>query len=216
MAIGDTYTIGGITGTLMKYDGQNEAILFDGKKNHSVSVDELKSKRELVTKSCSGCKKELTIDKFRRFGNGSYSAMCSNCRTKKQLGNMKNKQKLEQKKMDRKVAEKLVEYVEVRKEVEAKAEDELGVGVRRVVEVAAPNPTPPTKPESDKIIPSHYHNSKVDRIEVWYQTNDMKSFRAIMRSHIDKYVWRYEHKGGVEDLDKANEFIRRLKEYENL
>ncbi len=35
-----------------------------------------------------------------------------------------------------------------------------------------------------------------------------------MKSHIDKYVSRYEYKNGLEDLEKAKECINRLIEYE--
>ena len=64
------------------------------------------------------------------------------------------------------------------------------------------------------IKPEHYVSGEIDRIEVWYRTMPFEGFRWAMKSHIDKYVYRYDTKGGVEDLDKAMEFIWRLKEYE--
>lgn len=67
---------------------------------------------------------------------------------------------------------------------------------------------------SSEIEPEHYEQGDIDRIEVWYQTMPFEGFRWAMKSHIDKYVYRYELKGGVADLDKAMEFIRRLRAYE--
>lgn len=66
----------------------------------------------------------------------------------------------------------------------------------------------------DAIRPAHYRQGNIDRIEVWYQTYPFDGFRWAMKSHIDKYIHRYESKGGIEDLDKATYFIKRLKEKE--
>ena len=66
----------------------------------------------------------------------------------------------------------------------------------------------------DNIKPSHYRKGEIDLIELWYQTMPFDGFRWAMKSHIDKYIHRYESKGGIEDLDKATYFIKRLKEKE--
>ena len=35
--------------------------------------------------------------------------------------------------------------------------------------------------------------------------------RGYLKGNMIKYLWRYEHKGGKEDLDKANWYLTRLR-----
>lgn len=67
---------------------------------------------------------------------------------------------------------------------------------------------------ADNIKPSHYRKGEVDLIESWYQTMPFDGFRWAMKSHIMKYIYRFEEKNGAEDLDKATYYIERLKEKE--
>lgn len=68
--------------------------------------------------------------------------------------------------------------------------------------------------KTDSIEPTHYKQNNKDLIDSWKERMSEDQFRESMKTHIDKYVWRYNKKNGVEDLDKATEFIRRLKEWE--
>ena len=68
--------------------------------------------------------------------------------------------------------------------------------------------------QSDPVQPSHYRQGKTDLFETWYLTYPFNEFRAIMKSHIAKYLHRYQDKNGTEDLDKASYCIQRLREYE--
>lgn len=36
-------------------------------------------------------------------------------------------------------------------------------------------------------------------------------FRAFLQGQVMKYVWRYQHKNGIEDLEKAEWYLHRLK-----
>ena len=65
------------------------------------------------------------------------------------------------------------------------------------------------------IKPNHYQTGTIDVIESLYQTLPLEQFRGFMKGNVVKYIARYENKNGVEDLEKAEEYIRRLKEYEN-
>lgn len=67
---------------------------------------------------------------------------------------------------------------------------------------------------SDAVEPAHYRQGKADLFETWYLTYPFNEFRAIMKSHIAKYLHRYQDKNGTEDLDKASYCIQRLREYE--
>lgn len=66
----------------------------------------------------------------------------------------------------------------------------------------------------DNIKPTHYKQGKEDLIEMWYQTMTLEQFRGSMKSNIIKYTMRYENKNGIEDIDKAIEYLNRLKGYE--
>lgn len=69
-------------------------------------------------------------------------------------------------------------------------------------------------PSTDAIRPAHYRQGTHDLFEGWYHEFPFDEFRAIMKSHIYKYLHRYQDKNGTEDLDKARYCIDRLKEYE--
>lgn len=73
---------------------------------------------------------------------------------------------------------------------------------------------PADTPDTDPVQPDHYRQGKVDLFETWYLTYPFNEFRAIMKSHIAKYLHRYQDKNGTEDLDKASYCIQRLREYE--
>lgn len=71
-----------------------------------------------------------------------------------------------------------------------------------------------TPADNTPVTPSHYRQGSVDLFETWYLTYPFNEFRAIMKSHISKYLHRYQDKNGTEDLDKATYCIKRLREYE--
>lgn len=71
-----------------------------------------------------------------------------------------------------------------------------------------------TPADNTPVTPSHYRQGKTDLFETWYLTYPFNEFRAIMKSHIAKYLHRYQDKNGTEDLDKASYCIQRLREYE--
>ena len=63
--------------------------------------------------------------------------------------------------------------------------------------------------KSDKIKPSYYHKGKVDTIKFCLE-NDLD----FLQGNIVKYVVRYKEKNGIEDLNKAMEYLKRLIESE--
>ena len=73
---------------------------------------------------------------------------------------------------------------------------------------------PADTPDTDPIQPNHYRQGKTDLFETWYLTYPFNEFRAIMKSHIAKYLHRYQDKNGIEDLDKASYCIKLLRKYE--
>ena len=66
---------------------------------------------------------------------------------------------------------------------------------------------------TDNIKPEHYRTGEIDLYEAWYRTYPFNEYRAIMQAVAERYM-RRDKIDRVEDLDKAIETIKRLKEYE--
>lgn len=63
----------------------------------------------------------------------------------------------------------------------------------------------------DKINPSHYKQSKVECIDaIESATANLTGTDAYLVGNIIKYIWRFEHKNGLEDLRKARWYLDRL------
>ena len=65
----------------------------------------------------------------------------------------------------------------------------------------------------DPIKPSHYRKGEIDLYESWYRTYPFNEFRAGMQMIAERYMKR-DKNDRVEDINKAMETLRRLKEYE--
>ena len=59
--------------------------------------------------------------------------------------------------------------------------------------------------EKNNIKPNHYGNSGIDVID-FCQANNLD----FMQGSVIKYVFRYKNKNGLEDLEKAKEYIDRM------
>ena len=59
--------------------------------------------------------------------------------------------------------------------------------------------------EKNNINPDHYGNSGIDVID-FCQANNLD----FMQGNVIKYVFRYKNKNGLEDLEKAREYIDRM------
>ena len=59
--------------------------------------------------------------------------------------------------------------------------------------------------KGDNIKPNHYGNSGIDVIS-FCQANNLD----FMQGNVIKYVFRYKNKNGLEDLEKAKEYIDRM------
>jgi len=68
------------------------------------------------------------------------------------------------------------------------------------------------KKSSDNVNrPSHYTSGKVECIDaIEAAVSSMTGVRAFLVGQVIKYVWRFDKKGGVEDLKKAKWYLERL------
>ena len=59
--------------------------------------------------------------------------------------------------------------------------------------------------------PSHYtKNGGVESIEAIESSMSKEAFRGFLKGNVQKYVWRYEDKNGLEDLKKARWYLDAL------
>lgn len=59
--------------------------------------------------------------------------------------------------------------------------------------------------------PSHYTAGKVECIDALESaTTGLQGIEAVCTANAIKYLWRWKHKNGVEDLKKAKWYIDRL------
>ncbi len=66
-------------------------------------------------------------------------------------------------------------------------------------------------PESDPVNhPAHYTQGGIECIEAIEASMSKEAFAGYLKGNMLKYVWRYQHKGGVEDLRKAQWYLNRL------
>jgi len=58
--------------------------------------------------------------------------------------------------------------------------------------------------------PVHYASGTVECIDAIEASMEPRAFKGFLKGNIQKYVWRYEAKGGVESLQKAQWYLNRL------
>jgi len=59
--------------------------------------------------------------------------------------------------------------------------------------------------------PFHYtHSGSVECIEAIESSMGAEAYKGFLKANVIKYVWRYEHKKGLEDLQKAQWYLARL------
>lgn len=64
---------------------------------------------------------------------------------------------------------------------------------------------------SDNINPDHYKQGKIECIDALEAaTINKPGFEGACVANIIKYLWRYEAKGGLEDIKKADWYMQRL------
>ena len=66
-------------------------------------------------------------------------------------------------------------------------------------------------PLSDNVTnPSHYTNGNIETIDYLKDTLSKEQYEGFCRGNVLKYISRYPHKNGVEDLNKAKTYLEWL------
>lgn len=63
--------------------------------------------------------------------------------------------------------------------------------------------------------PSHYNKGGVECIDAIQSSMTHEAFCGYLKGNVQKYMWRYENKGGVESLEKAQWYLNKLIEVRN-
>ena len=63
----------------------------------------------------------------------------------------------------------------------------------------------------DNINPMHYKEGKVECIDaIESATKNLSGTDSYYVGNIIKYIWRFQHKNGIEDLKKARWYLERM------
>ena len=62
----------------------------------------------------------------------------------------------------------------------------------------------------DPINPSHYAQGGIESIEAIQASMSSEAFKGFLKGNCQKYLWRYEHKNGKEDLLKCQWYLNKL------
>lgn len=58
--------------------------------------------------------------------------------------------------------------------------------------------------------PTHYASGAVECIEAIEASMSSEAFKGFLKGNVQKYMWRYEQKGGAESLEKAQWYLNLL------
>lgn len=62
--------------------------------------------------------------------------------------------------------------------------------------------------------PAHYTQGKVECIEALRSALSDSEYRGFLKGNILKYIWREQHKNGIQDLKKAQWYLSELINHE--
>jgi len=57
--------------------------------------------------------------------------------------------------------------------------------------------------------PNHY-KGEIECIDAIKSSMSIEEFKGFLKGNVQKYVWRYDKKNGIEDLKKAQWYLDRL------
>lgn len=58
--------------------------------------------------------------------------------------------------------------------------------------------------------PSHYASGEIECIDAIESSMTNEAFCGYLKGNVQKYMWRYENKGGITDLEKAQWYLNKL------
>lgn len=62
--------------------------------------------------------------------------------------------------------------------------------------------------------PKHYNSGKIECIDAMVEAFGIEATQHFCLLNAFKYIWRCQHKNGIEDIDKAQWYLSKCKELE--
>lgn len=62
----------------------------------------------------------------------------------------------------------------------------------------------------DAINPDHYKQGGIETIDIMQAKLSPEGFKGYLTGNVIKYISRYDHKNGLEDLKKAEWYLKKL------
>lgn len=62
----------------------------------------------------------------------------------------------------------------------------------------------------DSVNPSHYKSGEIECINAIKASMSTIEFKGYLKGNVQKYLWRYDKKNGLEDLQKAQWYLNKL------
>lgn len=75
---------------------------------------------------------------------------------------------------------------------------------------------PPVYPKSTVDHPTHYNQGEIECIDAMLAAAGEDAVKNFCHLSCFKYLWRFQHKNGVEDLEKAEWYLKKLIELSKL
>lgn len=66
------------------------------------------------------------------------------------------------------------------------------------------------EPKDNVNHPQHYTSGDIECIDAIKASMSAEAFKGFLKGNVLKYMWRYEHKGGKESLEKAQWYLNKL------
>jgi len=60
---------------------------------------------------------------------------------------------------------------------------------------------------TDPTSPSHYQQGDIECIQAIKASMPAEEYKGYLAGNSIKYIWRYRHKGGLQDLEKAKVYL---------
>jgi hypothetical protein len=60
--------------------------------------------------------------------------------------------------------------------------------------------------------PPHYRQGEIECIEAIKASMSPVEFQGYLKGNVMKYTWRFRHKNGLQDLEKADWYLKRLRD----
>lgn len=97
--------------------------------------------------------------------------------------------------------------------IDTRDDDTLQKIIEEDFSLTPPPSSPKAMPKYDNVNrPKHYTQGKIDCIDAMVEAFGVEAVKTFCKCNAFKYLWRSEHKNGVEDIEKARWYTNKYVE----